>query len=69
MLHICLLWKPILNSVSFLFSSGSTAFPKPIYLSNRYLLRMTRAFPLMNSSSEGAESFNENDSILTCVPL
>lgn len=48
-------------------SSGSTAFPKPIYLSNRYLFNMINWFHLLVNTEDA--HIDENDCFLSCAPL
>lgn len=50
-------------------SSGSTAFPKPIYLSNRYLFNMVNSFHININYKEGLNKIDENDAFLSCAPL
>lgn len=53
-------------------SSGSTAFPKPIYLSNRYLFNMINCFHIKQfnvNEKEGLDNIDENDSFFSCAPL
>ncbi|KAI9478296.1 MAG: hypothetical protein EXX96DRAFT_570312 [Benjaminiella poitrasii] len=50
-------------------SSGSTSFPKPIHLSNRYLLNLLKCYHIIVNSREGLEPITDKDVILTCAPL
>lgn len=58
--------EDITKSALIIHSSGSTAFPKPIYLSNRYLFNMINAFHYVLDDNNG---INENDTFLSCTPL
>lgn len=76
-----LLWSFIGNEVAFKTlwqiriltdynnSSGSTAFPKPIYLSNRYLFNVMSCFEVLVNSQDHLESMTEKDVALPSVPL
>ncbi|KAI7906054.1 uncharacterized protein BX663DRAFT_428813 [Cokeromyces recurvatus] len=57
------------KSALIIHSSGSTSFPKPIYLSNRYLLNMLRCYHLIVNAKEGLEKITDKDVMLTCAPL
>ncbi|KAI7904874.1 uncharacterized protein BX663DRAFT_431462 [Cokeromyces recurvatus] len=50
-------------------SSGSTAFPKPIYLSNRYLFNMLKPFHLLVNEKENMPHVTENDCMFSLAPL
>ncbi|KAI9483645.1 MAG: hypothetical protein EXX96DRAFT_648358 [Benjaminiella poitrasii] len=50
-------------------SSGSTAFPKPIYLSNRYLINELKCYHITVNAREGLEHISDKDVYLPCVPL
>lgn len=58
--------EDITKSALIIHSSGSTAFPKPIYLSNRYLFNMINAF---HHVLDDDNRINENDTFLSCTPL
>ncbi|KAI9485924.1 MAG: hypothetical protein EXX96DRAFT_592819 [Benjaminiella poitrasii] len=50
-------------------SSGSTAFPKPIYLTNRYLFNMLKPFHLLTDDKKGIPQLTQNDRMLSLAPL
>jgi acyl-CoA synthetase (AMP-forming)/AMP-acid ligase II len=50
-------------------SSGSTSFPKPIYLSNRYLFNMISYFHITLNGEDDEKHIDENDAFLSCAPL
>ncbi|KAG1456082.1 hypothetical protein G6F56_006915 [Rhizopus delemar] len=50
-------------------SSGSTNFPKPITISNRYLLNVIGCFKHYNEHYPHLDVINQNDISLVCLPL
>ncbi|KAK4510075.1 uncharacterized protein ATC70_006244 [Mucor velutinosus] len=61
--------EDILKPALIIHSSGSTAFPKPIYLSNRYLFNVMSCFEILVNSKDHLESLTEKDVALPSVPL
>ncbi|KAF1806067.1 hypothetical protein V8B55DRAFT_1592110 [Mucor lusitanicus] len=61
--------EDILKPALIIHSSGSTAFPKPIYLSNRYLFNVMSCFEVLVNSKDHLESMTEKDVALPSVPL
>ncbi|KAG1538733.1 hypothetical protein G6F49_012514 [Rhizopus delemar] len=61
--------KDIDQPALIIHSSGSTNFPKPIYLSNRYLLNASSFFQLYKEQYSHVHPMNEDDTMLACVPL
>lgn len=57
------------SSALIIHSSGSTAFPKPIYLSNRYLFNLLNLFHININPEKGLASIDETDAFLSCAPL
>ncbi|OBZ90412.1 Linear gramicidin synthase subunit D [Choanephora cucurbitarum] len=50
-------------------SSGTTSFPKPIYLSNRYLFHLLTPLHLTLPFAKGVEPLCSSDVMLSCGPL
>ena len=50
-------------------SSGSTSFPKPIYLSNRYLFNMINGLHIAYNSRDDVEKLDNNDTFCSITPL
>ncbi|EPB93060.1 hypothetical protein HMPREF1544_00134 [Mucor circinelloides 1006PhL] len=61
--------EDILKPALIIHSSGSTAFPKPIYLSNRYLFNVMSCFELLVNAKDHLESLTDKDVCLPSVPL
>ncbi|KAG2233416.1 hypothetical protein INT48_007446 [Thamnidium elegans] len=61
--------EDIKKTALIIHSSGSTAFPKPIYLSNRYLLNLLHPFHVNVNEKESTDKIDHNDSFLSCAPL
>lgn len=61
--------EDIKKSALIIHSSGSTAFPKPIYLSNQYLFNLLNPFHINVNAKEGPDKIDHNDSFLSCTPL
>ncbi|CEP11935.1 hypothetical protein [Parasitella parasitica] len=61
--------EDILKPALIIHSSGSTAFPKPIYLSNRYLFNVMNNFELLVNANDKMESLTDKDVFLPAVPL
>ncbi|GAA5802331.1 hypothetical protein HPULCUR_007795 [Helicostylum pulchrum] len=61
--------EDITKTALIIHSSGSTAFPKPIYLSNKYLFNMLHPFHVNNGEKGGPSKVDHNDSFLSCTPL
>ncbi|KAG2211209.1 hypothetical protein INT47_006328 [Mucor saturninus] len=57
------------KSALIIHSSGSTAFPKPIYLSNRYLFNMINLTHFNINDKEGLDNLDDTDCFLSCGPL
>lgn len=57
------------KSALIIHSSGSTAFPKPIYLSNRYLFNLINLTHININDKNGLENLNDTDCFLSCGPL
>lgn len=53
----------------FYFSSGTTNYPKPIYLTNRYVLNLCGVFKLCKEQNPHLDLVKQSDVFLTCVPL
>ncbi|KAG1531497.1 hypothetical protein G6F49_013736 [Rhizopus delemar] len=50
-------------------SSGSTNYPKPIYLTNRYVLNICGVFKLYKEQNPHLDLVKQSDVFLICVPL
>ncbi|KAI8355141.1 hypothetical protein BD560DRAFT_484452 [Blakeslea trispora] len=50
-------------------SSGTTSFPKPIYLSNQYLFHLMTPLHLTLPFAKGLEPLSSTDVMLSCGPL
>ncbi|KAG1442238.1 hypothetical protein G6F55_013023 [Rhizopus delemar] len=61
--------KDIDQPALIIHSSGSTNFPKPIYLSNRYLLILSGFYQLYKEKHPHLDVVNKDDVMLSCVPL
>ncbi|KAI9477981.1 MAG: hypothetical protein EXX96DRAFT_483709 [Benjaminiella poitrasii] len=59
----------ILRDVMIIHSSGSTAFPKPIYLSNQYLFNVLRPFHILVNNRKELSQITDKDIFLSCAPL
>jgi acyl-coenzyme A synthetase/AMP-(fatty) acid ligase len=58
------------KTVLIMHSSGSTSFPKPIVMSNSFLLNVISAFNIMlDTASGGKTKMDESDVSLACVPM
>lgn len=53
----------------FFYSSGTTSFPKPIHLSNRYLFNLVQVIPYDVNQLSPAKGFGSDDVFLAAFPL
>lgn len=51
------------------YSSGTTDFPKPIYLSNKYIINSSIFFEYYKTQKPDLDLLNKDDVVLPCAPL
>ncbi|KAI8987327.1 hypothetical protein BDF20DRAFT_814613 [Mycotypha africana] len=61
--------EDIEKSALIIHSSGSTNFPKPIYLSNRYLINILKPIGSLINTKENMPHITEKDVMLALAPL